>query len=58
MPRQYATVAGIAATVQFAGGAPNLVAGVIQVNVRIPTGIASLTAAPLPVRPRCRASYG
>jgi uncharacterized protein (TIGR03437 family) len=42
-----ATVAGIAATVQFAGGAPNLVAGVIQVNVRIPTGIASLTAAPL-----------
>lgn len=44
-----ATVAGIATTVQFAGGAPNLVAGVIQVNVRIPTGIASLTAAPLPV---------
>jgi uncharacterized protein (TIGR03437 family) len=42
-----ATVAGIATTVQFAGGAPNLVAGVIQVNVRIPTGIASLTAAPL-----------
>jgi uncharacterized protein (TIGR03437 family) len=34
-----ATVGGKAATVQFAGGAPGLVAGVLQVNVLVPTGL-------------------
>jgi uncharacterized protein (TIGR03437 family) len=33
------TVGGIPATVQYAGAAPNQVAGLIQVNVRIPDGV-------------------
>ncbi len=33
------TVGGKPATVQYAGGAPGLVAGVIQVNVQIPSGL-------------------
>jgi uncharacterized protein (TIGR03437 family) len=33
------TIGGIPATVQYAAGAPGLVAGVLQVNVRIPVGV-------------------
>jgi uncharacterized protein (TIGR03437 family) len=36
-----ASVAGISASVQYAGGAPGLVAGVLQVNVKIPAGAGS-----------------
>jgi len=41
-----ASVNGKAATVQFAGGAPGVVAGVLQVNITVPTG---LTAGAVPV---------
>jgi uncharacterized protein (TIGR03437 family) len=41
-----ATVGGKSVSPQFAGGAPGIVAGVIQVNVQIPTG---LTAGAVPV---------
>jgi uncharacterized protein (TIGR03437 family) len=41
-----ATVGGKSVTPQYAGAAPGLVAGVIQVNVQIPTG---LTAGAVPV---------
>ncbi len=40
------TVGGKSATVQYAGAAPNIVAGVLQVNVQIPTG---LTAGTVPL---------
>ena len=40
------TIGGQNATVNFAGGAPGLVAGVIQVNAQIPAG---LTAGNVPV---------
>jgi uncharacterized protein (TIGR03437 family) len=33
------TVGGIPATVQYKGGAPGLVAGIMQVNVQIPSGV-------------------
>ena len=33
------TVGGIPATVQYAGGAPGQVAGLMQVNVQIPSGV-------------------
>jgi uncharacterized protein (TIGR03437 family) len=33
------TIGGIPATVQYEGGAPGLVAGVMQVNVQIPSGV-------------------
>ena len=36
-----ATVGGLPAPVQYAGGAPGLVAGILQVNVQVPTGVAS-----------------
>ena len=35
-----ATVGGLPATVQYAGGAPQQVMGVMQVNVQIPPGVA------------------
>jgi uncharacterized protein (TIGR03437 family) len=41
-----ATVGGRAATVQYAGAAPGLVAGVLQVNLQIPAGV---TAGAVPV---------
>jgi uncharacterized protein (TIGR03437 family) len=44
------TIGGKPATVQFAGGAPGAVAGVIQVNAQIPTGIATSNAAALVVQ--------
>ncbi len=34
-----ATIGGKPATVQFAGGAPGLVAGVMQINVKVPDGL-------------------
>lgn len=34
-----ATINGVPATVQFAGNAPGLVTGVLQVNILVPTGI-------------------
>jgi uncharacterized protein (TIGR03437 family) len=34
-----ATIAGKPATVQFAGGAPAIVAGVMQVNLQVPSGL-------------------
>jgi uncharacterized protein (TIGR03437 family) len=33
------TIGGIPASVQYAGGAPGQVAGLIQVNVQIPNGV-------------------
>jgi uncharacterized protein (TIGR03437 family) len=42
-----ATVGGLPAQVQYAGGAPGLIAGVLQVNVQIPTGVASGSNAPI-----------
>ncbi len=41
-----ATVGGVAAQVQFAGSAPGLVYGVLQVNVQIPAGV---TPGPQPI---------
>jgi uncharacterized protein (TIGR03437 family) len=35
------TIGGVPAVVEYAGGAPGLVAGVLQVNVRIPDGVPS-----------------
>ena len=34
-----ATVGGISAPVQYAGGAPGAIAGLMQVNIRIPSGV-------------------
>jgi len=34
-----ATIGGQPATVEFAGAAPGLVTGVVQINIRIPTGV-------------------
>lgn len=45
-----ATVGGRDATVQYAGGALNLVAGVIQVNVVVPTGVTPGAAVPVVVQ--------
>ncbi len=39
-----ATVNGVPAVVSYAGGAPGFVAGVMQINLQIPTGIAAGTA--------------
>lgn len=41
-----ATIGGRSATVQYAGGAQGIVAGVMQVNLQVPTG---LTPGPVPV---------
>ena len=41
-----ATIGGKPAIVQFAGGAPGIVAGVMQVNLQIPSGLGT-TAAPV-----------
>ena len=42
-----ATVGGINAQVQYAGGVPGLVAGVLQVNVQIPQGVAGGDSVPI-----------
>jgi uncharacterized protein (TIGR03437 family) len=44
------TIGGKNATVNFAGGAPGLVAGVIQVNAQIPAGITTGSAVPISVQ--------
>jgi len=44
------TVGGQNAPVQYAGGAPGLVAGLMQVNVQIPAGIAVGNAVPVVLR--------
>jgi len=44
-----ATVGGQAATVQYAGGAPTFVAGMMQVNIQVPGGLTA-GAAPLVLR--------
>lgn len=41
------TIGGKAASVSYAGGAPGLVAGVMQINAMIPAGIETGTAVPL-----------
>ena len=43
-------IGGAQAEVLYAGPAPGLVAGVVQVNARIPAGIAASTAVPLVLR--------
>jgi trimeric autotransporter adhesin len=45
-----ATIGGQPATVQYAGGAPGLVAGVMQINVQIPGGTAAGSAVPIVVQ--------
>ena len=44
-----ATVGGLSAEVQYAGGAPGLVAGVIQVNIQIPQGVAAGSSVPIAI---------
>ncbi|MDE3197233.1 MAG: IPT/TIG domain-containing protein [Acidobacteriota bacterium] len=48
-PIQYvtATMNGVPATVTYAGAAPTLVAGVMQVNLQIPTGLPTSSAIPV-----------
>jgi len=41
------TIGGSNAPVQYAGGAPGLVAGLMQVNVQIPAGIQAGSAVPV-----------
>jgi uncharacterized protein (TIGR03437 family) len=45
-----ATLGGINTPVQYAGGVPGLVAGVLQVNVKIPQGVAPGSAVPLTIQ--------
>jgi uncharacterized protein (TIGR03437 family) len=42
-----ATIGGATASVLYAGGVPGLVAGVLQINVEIPSGIPAASAAPI-----------
>jgi uncharacterized protein (TIGR03437 family) len=42
-----ATVGGLPALVQYAGGAPGFVAGALQVNVQIPEGVAADSSVPI-----------
>jgi uncharacterized protein (TIGR03437 family) len=42
-----ATVGGMNAQIQYAGGVSGLVAGVLQVNVQIPPGLAPSSSVPL-----------
>jgi uncharacterized protein (TIGR03437 family) len=41
------TIGGVVATVQYAGSAPGLVAGLLQVNAVVPQGISAGTAVPV-----------
>jgi len=45
-----ATIDGIDTTVDYAGGAPTLVAGVMQVNVRIPAATRPGSAVPVTLK--------
>jgi uncharacterized protein (TIGR03437 family) len=49
-------IGGAAAEVLYAGAAPSLVAGVLQVNVRVPAGIAAGDAVPIELTVGTRAS--
>jgi uncharacterized protein (TIGR03437 family) len=42
-----ATIGGVDATVQYVGGAPSLVAGVLQVNLKVPQGVKSGGSVPI-----------
>jgi len=42
-----ASVAGIPAEVTYAGAAPGLVAGVVQVNLRVPDAVSPSLAVPV-----------
>jgi uncharacterized protein (TIGR03437 family) len=42
-----ATIGGVAANVLYAGAAPGLIAGVVQVNVQVPAGVATNAGAPI-----------
>jgi uncharacterized protein (TIGR03437 family) len=44
------TIGGVNAIVQYAGAAPDLVAGVMQINVTVPTSISPSLSTPLIVR--------
>ncbi len=44
-----ATVGGIAASVEYAGGAPSQVQGVMQLNLRLPAGVPTGNAVPVTV---------
>jgi len=46
----FVTVGGVSAEVDYAGGAPTLVAGVMQLNVRIPTFVQPGNAVPVVVK--------
>src|SRR5262249_27653641 len=48
--RVTASVGGQPAPVQYAGGASGLVAGLIQVNVQIPAGVAAGSAVPVTIQ--------
>ena len=44
------TIGGVPATVEYAGGSPGSVVGLLQVNVRVPAGVTSGPAVPVVLR--------
>ncbi len=44
------TIAGVNAPVQFAGAVPDSIAGLIQINAQVPTGLTPTTGAPVIVK--------
>jgi uncharacterized protein (TIGR03437 family) len=42
-----ATIAGVSAAVIYAGAAPGLIGGVMQINVRVPEGLNANLATPI-----------
>ena len=44
------TIGGLPAVVNYAGAAPTLVAGLMQINVQIPSGFAAASAIPVVVQ--------
>ncbi len=49
IPNVTATVGGLPATVEFAGAAPGLISGVMQVNVLVPPGVTPGSAVPVTI---------
>ena len=45
-----ATINGVPAEVLYAGAAPGLIAGVVQINVRVPDGLGANSVAPISLR--------